>query len=74
MEEARAINRLMQEFGLSQEEIASTVGKSQSAVSRIIGLLNLDKEQPGYYSQPDAALAAELRKILANSFVRNVPE
>ncbi len=23
---------------------------------------------------PDAALAAELRKILANSFVRNVPE
>jgi hypothetical protein len=23
---------------------------------------------------PDAALASELRKILANSFVRNVPE
>jgi diguanylate cyclase (GGDEF)-like protein len=25
---------------------------------QVIGLLNLDNEQPGYYSQPDAALAA----------------
>lgn len=25
---------------------------------QVIGLLNLDKEQPGYYSQPDASLAA----------------
>jgi ParB family chromosome partitioning protein len=48
MEEAKAINRLMQEFGLSQEEIASTVGKSQSAISRIIGLLNLDPVVQSY--------------------------
>lgn len=48
MEEAKAINRLMQEFGLSQEEIASTVGKSQSAISRIIGLLSLDPVVQSY--------------------------
>lgn len=64
MEEARAINRLMQEFGLSQEEIASTVGKSQSAISRIIGLLNLDPVVQSYLRT--GHLEAGHAKVLLN--------
>jgi ParB family chromosome partitioning protein len=44
VEEARAYRRLTDEFGLSQEDIARRVGKTRSAVTNSIRLLNLPPE------------------------------
>lgn len=41
IEEARGIKRLTEEFGLTHEAVASTLGKSRSAVSNSLRLLNL---------------------------------
>lgn len=41
MERARAYRRLMQEFGLTQEQIADRVGKSQPSVANALRLLQL---------------------------------
>ena len=41
MEESLGYQRLMQEFGLTQEEAAHQVGKSRSAVANSLRLLNL---------------------------------
>ena len=43
-EEAVAYDRLMKEFGLSQEEIAGQLGKSRSAVANSLRLLDLPEE------------------------------
>ena len=43
-EEAVAYDRLMREFGLSQEEIAGQLGKSRSAVANALRLLDLPEE------------------------------
>ena len=43
-EEAKALERLVQSFGLSQEEAAAKVGKSQSAVANKLRLLKLPEE------------------------------
>lgn len=42
IEEAQGLQRLVDEFGLSQRDVAEVVGKSISAVSRTLGLLELD--------------------------------
>lgn len=44
LEEARAYKKLMEEFDLTQEEIAARVAKSRSAVANKIRLLNLPVE------------------------------
>ena len=41
IEEAEALKRLMDEFGLNQQQAGILVGKSKSAISRSIGLLDL---------------------------------
>jgi ParB family chromosome partitioning protein len=41
MERARAYRRLLQEFGLTQEQIADRVGKSQPSVANALRLLHL---------------------------------
>lgn len=41
LEEAEAYNRLTQEFGLTQEELASRVGKERSTVANFLRLLKL---------------------------------
>ena len=41
LEEANSYKRLMEEFGLSQEDIAKQVGKSLSSISNTLRLLNL---------------------------------
>jgi ParB family transcriptional regulator, chromosome partitioning protein len=41
IEEAFAYNRLMQEFGLTQQEVADQVGKSRPAVANMVRLLDL---------------------------------
>ena len=43
MEESLGYQRLMQEFGLTQEEAAHQVGKSRSAVANSLRLLNLSE-------------------------------
>ena len=42
LEEAESYRRLQEEFGLNQEEIAQKVGKSRSAITNSLRLLNLD--------------------------------
>jgi ParB family transcriptional regulator, chromosome partitioning protein len=44
VEEARACATLVNEFGLSQEEIGRRVGRSRSVVNSLIGLLRLSDE------------------------------
>ncbi|HAZ29067.1 MAG TPA: hypothetical protein DCY48_04845 [Candidatus Magasanikbacteria bacterium] len=44
IEEAFAYQRLMDEFGLTQQEVADQVGKSRSAVANIVRLLDLPDE------------------------------
>jgi ParB family chromosome partitioning protein len=44
LEEAEAFQRLANDFGLKQEEIAQRVGKNRATVSNSIRLLDLDKE------------------------------
>lgn len=43
IEEAKAFQRLMQEFGFSQEEVARAVGKDRATVANILRLLTLPK-------------------------------
>jgi ParB family chromosome partitioning protein len=42
IEEGRALRRLREEFGLTQEQLAALLGVSQSAISKTLGLLSLD--------------------------------
>ena len=42
VEEGRALRRLREEFGLTQEQLAELLGVSQSAISKGLGLLTLD--------------------------------
>lgn len=44
LEEAEAYNKLIQEFGLTQEEVAQKVGKSRPAVANTLRLLQLPEE------------------------------
>lgn len=44
LEQAFAYQRLMTEFGLSQQEVAEKVGKSRPAVANIVRLLDLPEE------------------------------
>ena len=44
IEEAQAYRRLGDEFGMTQEQIASRVGKSRTAVANSLRLLSLEKE------------------------------
>lgn len=45
VEEAEGYNRLMQEFNLTQEQVATRVGKSRPVVTNALRLLALPKEQ-----------------------------
>ncbi len=41
MEEAMGFQRLLEEFGLTHEEVATSVGRSRAAVTNVLRLLNL---------------------------------
>lgn len=43
IEQAEAFRKLMEEFGLSQEEVAARTGKDRTTVSNLLRLLNLPK-------------------------------
>ncbi|OGT06782.1 MAG: chromosome partitioning protein ParB [Gammaproteobacteria bacterium GWF2_41_13] len=44
LEEARALQRLMSEFQMIQQEVADAVGKSRAAIANTLRLLNLNEE------------------------------
>ena len=44
LEEARALKRLQTEFGLSQKEVATAVGKSRPVIANLMRLLSLERE------------------------------
>ena len=44
MEEAQAYKKLQEEYGLTQDRVASAVGKSRSAVANTLRLLDLPEE------------------------------
>ncbi len=44
LEEAAGIKELIDEYGLTQEEVASKIGRSRTAVTNILRLLNLPSE------------------------------
>lgn len=48
VEEARAYKRLMDEFNITQEEIASRIGKSRPTISNTMRLLSLDSRVLNY--------------------------
>lgn len=52
VEEARAYENLMQDFGFTQEQVASSVGKSRATVANMLRLLSLPKEvKDGLFSE-----------------------
>jgi ParB family chromosome partitioning protein len=44
LEEARALERLISEFGITHQQAADTVGRSRAAVSNLLRLLELPQE------------------------------
>ena len=42
LEEAQGLKRLLDEFGLTHQEVAERIGRSRTAVSNLLRLLNLD--------------------------------
>ena len=50
IEEAQGLQRLMTACKLTQEQVAEKVGRSRSAVTNILRLLNMPKEIQGYIS------------------------
>ncbi len=50
-EEAEAYQRLLQEFGMTQEELAGKIGKSQSAIANKLRLLKLSPRVRGRISR-----------------------
>ncbi len=48
LEEAQGYRRLMDDFGMKQEDVAKTVGRSRSAIANAIRLLRLPEEIQGY--------------------------
>ncbi|RMG29743.1 MAG: ParB/RepB/Spo0J family partition protein [Gammaproteobacteria bacterium] len=48
LEEARALARLIEEFGLTHQQAAEAVGRSRAAVSNLLRLLDLEAEVKAY--------------------------
>lgn len=64
IEEAFAYNHLIDDFGLTQEQIANRVGKSRSAVANTLRLLTLPQQVQDYISEGKLS-AGHARAILA---------
>jgi ParB family chromosome partitioning protein len=64
LEEAAAFQRLMSEFGLTQEEVARKIGRSRSMVANMLRLLNLQPEVQEYVSRGTLSMG-QARPLLA---------
>ncbi|MBZ0254027.1 MAG: ParB/RepB/Spo0J family partition protein [Candidatus Methylomirabilis sp.] len=62
VEEAEALGRLVQEFGLTQEQVAQRVGKDRSTITNALRLLLL----------PDAAKSAIIEGVLSAGHARAI--
>ena len=63
MEEAKAYSRLMGEFGLTQDLVASSVGKDRSSIANILRLIGLPREIQEFIES--GALSLGHAKVLA---------
>ena len=64
IEEAGAFQLLLQEYGLTQEELAARLGKSRSAIANSLRLLSLDPYVQGYIEE-GLLSAGQARPLLA---------
>lgn len=64
MEEAAGYHELMETYGMTQADVAKSVGKSRSAVANTLRLLNLPAEVTAYVASGDLS-AGHARAILA---------
>lgn len=64
LEEAEAFQRLATEFGLTQEEIATRVGKSRTAITNSLRLLGLEQDLKQLVARGDLT-AGHARALLA---------
>jgi len=64
LEEAEAYKKLLDEFGLTQEELSKRVGKSRSKIANTVRLLNLENEIKLLISK-DQITAGHARALLA---------
>lgn len=80
IEEAKAYDRLVREYGMNQEEVANRVSKSRSAVTNSMRLLKLDEElqklvetaelSEGHARALLGAPAGEMQKKLAEQVLK----
>jgi len=66
VEEANAYKRLLEEFGLSQEELAKKIGRSRSAIANSLRLLSLHEEVKRYLAE-GTITPGQVRPLLAIS-------
>jgi ParB family chromosome partitioning protein len=66
IEEAEAYKRLLEEFGLKQEDVATRVGKSRSTVTNALRLLNFPPEVQDLLRE-GSLTAGQVRPLLALS-------
>lgn len=72
-EEAEAYNRLITEFGMTQEEVAQTVGRSQPAIANKLRLLRLARELRCLIV-PETVTERHARALLKLNSVQNQKE
>jgi len=71
MEEARALQRLVDEFEVTHEEAARAVGRSRAAVSNLLRLLDLDEDVKGMVERRELEMG-HARALLALAGHRQV--
>ena len=64
MEEARAYDRLMKEFSLTQETVAKKVGRSRSHIANFLRLLNLAEQVQAYVANGSLSMG-QAKPLLA---------
>lgn len=64
IEEAAAYKKLMEEFGLTQEEVARKIGRSRSMIANVVRLLNLHPEVQNFVSRGTLSMG-QARPLLA---------
>lgn len=63
MEEAEAYNRLREEYGFTHEKLAESIGKSRSAITNSLRLLNLEPEVRAFVASGEVSFGHA--KVLA---------
>ena len=64
IEEGMAYRRLMDEFGLTQEEVAKKIGRSRSLIANMVRMLNLEPEVQDLVSRGTLSMG-QVRPLLA---------